>query len=65
MSRLGQLDSQTAVAVLETLLTAAAESGAAIVISTHDLRIADRLGIRWSMRTGCLMTTQQAVLASR
>jgi ABC-type lipoprotein export system ATPase subunit len=61
----GQLDSQTAVAVLDTLLRAAAESGAAIVISTHDLRIADRLPTKWSMRDGCLTTAHQPVLASR
>jgi len=58
----GQLDTHTALAVLDALLAAAAESGAAVVISTHDLRIADRLDTTWAMKNGCLTTAPEPVL---
>ena len=52
----GQLDSATAGAVLATLLATLAEIGAAIVVSTHDPRVAERLDLIWSMRDGVLTT---------
>jgi len=50
----GQLDSATAVEVLGTLLDGVAKLGAAIVVSTHDPRVAERLETIWSMRDGLL-----------
>lgn len=56
----GQLDSATAVRVLNRLLQLADELGAALVVSTHDARIARRLSTTWSMSAGCLTTGQSA-----
>jgi putative ABC transport system ATP-binding protein len=50
----GQLDHRTAVHVLDVLLHAVAELGAALVVSTHDLSVADRLPDRWAMSDGQL-----------
>lgn len=50
----GQLDHQTAGAVVDVLLTAADELGAALVVSTHDPVIARRLPVEWVMRDGRL-----------
>ena len=55
----GQLDRQNADAVVDVLLQAAASHGAALVISTHDPRIADRLATRWTVADGRLMTPQK------
>jgi putative ABC transport system ATP-binding protein/lipoprotein-releasing system ATP-binding protein len=52
----GQLDSVTATEVLATLLAMLAEIGTAIIISTHDPRIAERLDTVWTMRDGILST---------
>ncbi len=52
----GQLDSATAIDVLSILLDTLADLGAAIVISTHDPRVAERLDTVWSMRDGVLAT---------
>ncbi len=51
----GQLDHATAASVMSQLLIAAAESGAALVVSTHDPRVADRLAQRWQMADGQLL----------
>jgi ABC-type lipoprotein export system ATPase subunit len=48
----GQLDQQAAAMVVDVLLQASAELGAALVVSTHDPLIADRLPVRWAMRDG-------------
>lgn len=53
----GQLDSRTAVDVLNVLLRIAGELNAAIVISTHDPSVAARLGTLWLMRDGMLDTS--------
>lgn len=53
----GQLDSGTAEYVVGQLLEAAGASDAALVIATHDERVASRLGIRWTMRYGRLETS--------
>jgi putative ABC transport system ATP-binding protein len=51
----GQLDHRTAVHVLDVLLQAVAELGAALVVSTHDPLVADRLPDRWAMTDGHLL----------
>jgi len=50
----GQLDRRTADHVVDVLLAAAAEAGAALVIATHDPAVAARLAVRWEMRDGRL-----------
>jgi ABC-type lipoprotein export system ATPase subunit len=51
----GQLDSAHAAQVAGLLLDAAAKLGAALVLSTHDLTIADRLPQRWQMADGVMV----------
>jgi lipoprotein-releasing system ATP-binding protein len=53
----GQLDSATAEHVVDQLLEAASWSDAALIIATHDERVASRLAIRWTMRHGRLETS--------
>lgn len=53
----GQLDRRNADAVIDVLLHAAASHAAALVIATHDPRVADRLAIRWTVADGRLRTT--------
>lgn len=50
----GRLDARTADHVLDVLLGAAAELQAALIVSTHDPRIAQRLPGRWEMADGHL-----------
>jgi ABC-type lipoprotein export system ATPase subunit len=50
----GQLDHRTAAHVLGVLLGAVDALGAALVVSTHDPVVADRLAERWSMTDGLL-----------
>jgi putative ABC transport system ATP-binding protein len=50
----GQLDSAHAAQVAGLLLDAATRLGAALVLSTHDLTIAERLPGRWQMADGLL-----------
>jgi ABC-type lipoprotein export system ATPase subunit len=52
----GQLDRASAVLVIDALVGAAADLGAALVVNTHDRVVADRLDVRWSMTTGRLRT---------
>jgi ABC-type lipoprotein export system ATPase subunit len=52
----GQLDSAHAAQVVGLLLDAAAMLGAALVLSTHDLTIAERLPERWQMADGLMVT---------
>jgi putative ABC transport system ATP-binding protein len=51
----GQLDSAHAAQVVGLLLDAAILLGAALVLSTHDLTIADRLPDRWQMADGFMI----------
>jgi putative ABC transport system ATP-binding protein/lipoprotein-releasing system ATP-binding protein len=53
----GQLDSATAATTLQTLFDAATEAGAALVVATHDLAVADLLSDRWAMTDGALRVT--------
>jgi ABC-type lipoprotein export system ATPase subunit len=50
----GQLDRDAAALVFEQLITAAETTGAALVVSTHDATVAERLHRRWSMLDGGL-----------
>ena len=51
----GQLDSAHAAQVVGLLLDAATMLGAALVLSTHDLTIAERLPERWRMADGVMV----------
>jgi putative ABC transport system ATP-binding protein len=48
----GQLDHTTAMSVIAELLASAAATGAALVVSTHDPRVAERFPERWDMVDG-------------
>ncbi len=54
----GQLDHATAAHVIAVLLDAAQESGAALVVSTHDPEVATRLDQRWRVADGHLTVTR-------
>ncbi|MEU8269575.1 ATP-binding cassette domain-containing protein [Sphaerisporangium sp. NPDC049002] len=49
-----QLDAPQATRVVELLMTVAEELRAALVVATHDTRIARLLPLRWQMRDGAL-----------
>ena len=53
----GQLDRTNGAAVVDVLLAAAAHAGAALVVSTHDPTVAERLPDVWQMHNGRLTTT--------
>lgn len=53
----GQLDHAAAARVIDVLLAAADELGAALIVSTHDPLIARRLRTQWAMRDGRLRIT--------
>jgi ABC-type lipoprotein export system ATPase subunit len=50
----GQLDHDTGQLVVSVLLETARELGAALVVSTHDVRVAQRLACQWRMDDGRL-----------
>ncbi len=50
----GQLDGATGAHVIDVLIEAADRVHAALVVTTHDHRVADRLQRRWVMREGRL-----------
>ena len=52
----GQLDHTNGTAVIDALITAAREIGAALIVNTHDHTVADRLDLHWSMNSGQLTT---------
>ncbi len=60
----GQLDRANGAAVVEVLLAASAHAGSALVVSTHDLTVADRLPERWEMHSGELETETTATRCS-
>jgi putative ABC transport system ATP-binding protein len=51
----GQLDRATGQHIVDALLTTADETGAALVITTHDQSVAGRLTERWEMHEGRLL----------
>jgi putative ABC transport system ATP-binding protein/lipoprotein-releasing system ATP-binding protein len=52
----GQLDRTNGAAVVDVLLAASEHAGSALVVSTHDLTVADRLPERWEMHSGEIQT---------
>ncbi|MGI8714094.1 MAG: ABC transporter ATP-binding protein [Solirubrobacteraceae bacterium] len=52
----GQLDRANGAAVVDVLLAASEHAGSALMISTHDLSVANRLPERWEMHSGELDT---------
>ncbi|GAA1122761.1 ABC transporter ATP-binding protein [Streptomyces javensis] len=60
----GQLDRATGRHVVDVLLDTAAELGAALVVTTHDPTVGERLTERWPMHEGRLATTVPAPAAS-
>jgi ABC-type lipoprotein export system ATPase subunit len=60
----GQLDSATAADVLKTLLDKLDEYGTAVVLSTHDPTVANRLDQIWTMKDGRLITPQTLSVAT-
>jgi putative ABC transport system ATP-binding protein/lipoprotein-releasing system ATP-binding protein len=61
----GQLDRASGAAVLDVLLAAADRTGAALVVATHDLALADRVPERWEMHNGRLESRAQEPAWSR
>jgi putative ABC transport system ATP-binding protein len=59
----GQLDRRTADDVLDVVLHAVLERGIAIVVSTHDPRIAARFATRWAVRDGSIVPVDDKVPA--
>ncbi len=57
----GQLDSATAEQFLATVLEVASESRAALILATHDDRIASRLDRLWMIDHGTLITSGRNV----
>ncbi len=56
----GQLDHATAAHVIDVLLDAAQESHAALLVSTHDPAVAQRLDQRWRVADGQLTVTRSS-----
>jgi putative ABC transport system ATP-binding protein/lipoprotein-releasing system ATP-binding protein len=54
----GQLDRANGAAVVDVLLATAEDSGAALVVCTHDPTVAERLPQRWTMESGRLHATE-------
>jgi putative ABC transport system ATP-binding protein len=61
----GQLDHATARVVLDALLHVVDRIGAALVISTHDPLVADRLPVRWHMQDGALQAGAEPAVSGQ
>ena len=61
----GQLDRVSGARVVTALLAAARETGAALVVATHDPGVAERLAQRWEMHSGRLTTAASEPAWSR
>ncbi len=59
----GQLDRASGQHLVDVLLASANEIGAALVVSTHDIEVADRLAQRWTMHEGRLSVQDKAAPA--
>ena len=53
----GQLDQVTAAHVVDVLLAAAEQLGAALVVATHDPAVVQRLSTRWPMQDGIVASS--------
>lgn len=60
----GQLDHDTGRLVVSVLLDAAAELDAALIVATHDPRVAERLTEQWHMHDGRLVPTPPAPIGA-
>jgi len=60
----GQLDHDTAATVVEALVDTAVMLGAALLLTTHDPMVAERLPIRWAMADGTLHSQAGAASCS-
>lgn len=56
----GQLDHTSGAVVIDALIAAATEIGAALIVNTHDAAVAHRFDHRWSMTNGRLHTRATA-----
>ncbi len=56
----GQLDQHTAALVIDVLVQAADDLGAALIVATHDPAIAGRLPTEWAMHDGRLRSSARA-----
>lgn len=59
----GQLDHQAGAMVLDVLLDVSEELGAALIVSTHDPVVAQRLPVQWAMRDGLLISNTESRVA--
>lgn len=60
----GQLDHESGALTVDVLIAAAASTGAALLISTHDPEVAARLPERWEIADGRLATREEARCSS-
>jgi ABC-type lipoprotein export system ATPase subunit len=60
----GQLDHAAGQRLLDALLDANDHLGSALVVTTHDKAVAERLDIHWSMHEGRLLTTVTGAVRS-
>src|ERR1700674_3711866 len=61
----GQLDRANGAAVVDVLLAASEHAGSALLVSTHDLSVAERLPERWEMHSGTIETGTREATWSR
>jgi ABC-type lipoprotein export system ATPase subunit len=61
----GQLDRANGAAVVDVLLAASEHAGSALLVSTHDLSVAERLPERWEMHSGTIQTGTRETTWSR
>jgi ABC-type lipoprotein export system ATPase subunit len=61
----GQLDRANGAAVVDVLLAASEHAGSALLVSTHDLSVAERLPERWEMHSGTIQTGAKETTWSR
>ncbi len=54
----GQLDHESGTVVIDALIAAATQTGAALIVNTHDESVARRLDHRWSMAHGRLLVEE-------
>jgi putative ABC transport system ATP-binding protein len=60
----GQLDHATGQHLIDVLLAATAHIGAALVVTTHDRSVLERLDTHWTMHEGRLLTTASQGVSS-